>query len=247
MDVLDQGEYLLPAPGVEARRGLVQYQHVGLHGHHARHGHPPLLAAGEFEGGFIEKGPGEAHLGQGFLCPFPALLLGKAQVPGAEHHVPDDGLLEELVFGILKHQAHPASDVPERHALFAQAQAVHDDLAGGGGKQGVQVLDQGGFAAARVAYDAHELPVLYGEGHVLQGRRFKGRPGLVDMGYVLYFDGHRASSISSTVSMPRGRSRPFSRRDWAISAISGTSRPRSFSAWARSNTSRGLPSMAILP
>ena len=52
--VPDVGHEVFPARRVKARRGLVQHQHLRLHGQYARQRHPALLSAGQLKGGFFQ-------------------------------------------------------------------------------------------------------------------------------------------------------------------------------------------------
>ena len=50
MIVLNAGQNIIAATGIQTRRGLVQHQHLGFHGDNAGDGHAALLSAGQLEG-----------------------------------------------------------------------------------------------------------------------------------------------------------------------------------------------------
>ena len=50
MIVLNAGQNIVAATGIQTRRGLVQHQNLGFHGDNAGDGHAALLSAGQLEG-----------------------------------------------------------------------------------------------------------------------------------------------------------------------------------------------------
>ena len=91
---------------VQPGGGLVQNEHLGLHGDDPGDGHPALLAAGQLEGGLLQLVVPQAHEVGGLPHPAVDLLLVQAHVPGAEGDVLVDRLLKELVLRVLEHQPH---------------------------------------------------------------------------------------------------------------------------------------------
>ena len=63
--------------------------------------------------------------------------------------------------------------------------SVQVDMPLGGLQQAVEVLDQGGFAAAGMADDAQELARQDIQGHVLDGAALEGRSGAIGMCQVI--------------------------------------------------------------
>ena len=92
----------------------------------------------------------------------------------AEGDILGDGLLKQLVFRILEDQSDPLSKGAPVHMLAVQVFSVDEDLPGGGFEQPVQMLDKRGFAAAGMADDADEFPVVNAEGHIVEGDRAQG-------------------------------------------------------------------------
>ena len=67
MVVLDFGQDLVPAFGVQTGGRLVQHEDAGLHGHDARHRHAALLAAGQFKGAALQQGLVQADKAGGLV------------------------------------------------------------------------------------------------------------------------------------------------------------------------------------
>jgi hypothetical protein len=183
-DVLQNG---VPACGVQSGGGLVQDQHIGLHGDDPGNGDPAFLTAGEVEGGLLQQLAVNAHKARGAAHPGVQLVPGDALIFWPEGDVLPAGLLEELVFRVLKHQAHLAPDGVGELLVLPDVLAPEQDLAGAGLEQTVEVLDQGGLAGAGVADQAHQLPEAEGEVDMFNGNVFKWRSRAVHVRQVFRF------------------------------------------------------------
>ena len=89
---------------VEPGGGLVENEHLGTHGDHARNGDAALLPAGELERRALKERLVDAHKARRLTHARIDLLGGEAGVFRAEGDVPVHRLLKELVLGILKDQ-----------------------------------------------------------------------------------------------------------------------------------------------
>ena len=99
--VPDVGHQVFPARRVQSGGGLVQHQHLGLHGDDTGQGHPALLSAGELKGRLFQLVIPDAHkLG---ALPHAAVQLrpGFSHVGRAEGDILIHGLLKELVLRVL--------------------------------------------------------------------------------------------------------------------------------------------------
>ena len=150
----DIGHQVLPAGRVQSGGGLVQHQHLGLHGDDARQGHPALLTAGELKGGFFQLVIPDAHQAGRLPDAGIQLIPPLAHVGGAKSDVLVYGLLEQLIFRILEHQAHLKAHIPDLFRLRPNIFSPQQHLAAGGLQQSVEMLDEGGFTGAGVADDA---------------------------------------------------------------------------------------------
>ena len=113
---------------------------------------------------------------------------------GAEGDVLVYRFLKQLVFGVLEQQPYPLAQRAAVSALLVDIFAVHQHAARGGGKQPVQVLRQGGFAAAGVADQRQQLAILDGKINILQRVGLEGAAGLVNMGQVFNLYRHFSTS-----------------------------------------------------
>ena len=181
----DKTEHI-PAPGgVEAGHGLVQHHDLRIHGKNARQGNSALLSAGEVKGGLVQGVVGQTDDAAVFPDAAVDLVLVQAHVLGAEGHIGIDRLFKELILGILEHQAHGEPGRPGELLTLINILAVDEHPAGGGVQKAVEMLDEGGFPAPRVADKADELPPAGGEAHMIHCCFFKGGPGTVNMGQIL--------------------------------------------------------------
>ena len=131
----DLAQDQFPAHGIQPGGGLVQHQHLRVHGHHTGDGHPALLAAGQLKGGFLQICRVDAHHSGGLAHPFLDLLVRKAHVGRAESHIFIDRLLEELVFRVLEHQTHLEAEFPHLLGVGPHILSVDVYLTGGGLQQ----------------------------------------------------------------------------------------------------------------
>ena len=102
------------------------------------------------------------------------LGLRESHVPGTEGDVPVHGLLEQLILRVLEHQPHPIADGVERLLGAMDILAVKEDLSLPGGKQSVEMLDQGALAAASVTDKGHVLAGGDLQVYVVESDFFKG-------------------------------------------------------------------------
>ena len=82
----------------------------------------------------------------------------------------------------MKHQPDAAANLSKARPLVGKIQSVHDHRAACGLDQTVQVLDQRGFAAARVPDDPDKLTVLDREVHMIQCRGLKRAARIIGKG-----------------------------------------------------------------
>ena len=142
------------ADGVQHGGGLVQDDAPGLHGDDPGDGDALLLSAGEEVGGVLPELV-HAHRLQGVVHPAADLLRGHPQILRGEGHVLLHHVGYDLVVRVLEHHAHGAADV-QQLLLVGGVHTVHIHLAPGGEQDGVEVLGQGGLAAAVVAQNGHK-------------------------------------------------------------------------------------------
>ena len=159
----------IPAARVQARCGLIQYQHLGIHGQHPGNGHPALLPAGKLKGAFFHHVLRKAHKAQRLPHPLFHFPGGQPHIGGAEGHIRRHRLAKELVLRVLEHQPHLEAEPPQVLFIGPQVLAVNVDLALGGSQQAIEVLDEGGLAGAGMPDDPSKLPLLYLDVEILQG------------------------------------------------------------------------------
>ena len=190
LQAVDQVQDLIPSSGIQSGGGLVQDQHFRPHGEHAGDGHSSLLAAGQLERRLLIILFLQAHQFQRFPGSCRDLVLRKAHVLRSETHVGEDIDLEELVLGVLEHEAHFCPELLHVVALGVDVLAIVIDGAAAGPQQSVQMLDQRGLAGAGVADEAHELPVRDLKVHILQRVLLKCCSLPVDVGQVFRSNRH---------------------------------------------------------
>ena len=187
----DVAQNLSGSGGVQSGGGLVQNEHLGLHGDDPRNGHPALLAAGQVEGRLLQGVVGQAHKAGGLAHPAVHLGLVQPHVGGAEGNVPVHRLLKELVLRVLEHQAHLEAHLTGALLGAPNVLPFKEYLSRGGTEQPVEVLHQGGFARAGAANDRQIFPWGHGQVHVLQGHVLKGGALTIDMGELSEFNDRR--------------------------------------------------------
>ena len=184
-DVAQNG---LHAHRVQSGGGLVQNEHLGLHGDDACDGHPALLAAGELKGGLVQLVVPQANkVGRGAHPPVD-LLLVKSHVGGTKGDVFIYRLFKQLVLRILEHQTHLEPGHTGALGIGPDVLPLKEHLAGGGFQQAVEVLNKGGFPRAGVADDAQVLPLIGGKVHIQQGGALEGSARRVGVGEMFCFD-----------------------------------------------------------
>ncbi len=152
---------------VQGRRGLVAQQHLGVRAEGPGDGHPLALAAGELGGvGVLLLGkahPSEELFGLGLR-----FLLGNAGQLQGEAHVIEDAPLLQQVEALEDHADVPPLRPELLLGKLRQLLPVHDHRARRGLFQQVDAPHQGALARARQTDDPEDLPLVYGQVHVLQ-------------------------------------------------------------------------------
>ena len=170
---VQQGEKFLLALGIQPRHRLVQHEDFRFGYDHPRDGHAAFLPARKVEGGFFfhlfvgkpHRFDRLPHAGGGFL-------FGEAlEVFQSERHVLRHRVGKQLIFGILEHHSHLGAQFFEIALLIEQVEFPHGELFAALIRfdQPVEVLNEGGFSAARVPDDAEKFPFVDGERHVFEG------------------------------------------------------------------------------
>ncbi len=169
VQALQQLQEAAAPPGVEPRRGLVQHEHLRVHGQHPGQGRAALLAARKLEGAAgVHRLVGQPHRFQGVAHP-PVHRGGvEPQVARAEGHVVVDGGGEQLRLGVLEHHAYAGARLGGR-CLVGQVRPAEAHGALGGAQKAVHGLDEGALAAAGVPGQPEEAALAHLEGHVVQG------------------------------------------------------------------------------
>ena len=137
---------LLDTCCVEPGRRLVEEQVGRLEREDAGNRDRTLLPARALERAALQ-GPVEveAHRPERARDPVEDLVVGKAQVVGAERDVVEDRAREELPLGALPHEPHARMPLPPAHGR-ALAQAVHGDAAIVAALEPGEAAQQGGLA-----------------------------------------------------------------------------------------------------
>jgi len=188
----------------------------------------------------------KADLGGGGSDPPGDVLLGNAPVPGREGEFIADRLGEELLFGVLEHQADLPADVPEVRTFFLHLKPVDEYFPLHGQKNPVEVLGEGRFAASRMAH--HGEPCACGklEGDVPEGAGFEGRSRVVGVAEARNDYRHSASAMAATVGTG-GTERPSALRSRQKDTRGGMSSPHSRKGRSERKRSETVPSQAISP
>ena len=106
MVIHNLGKELVPAAWIQARRRLIQYQHIRVHGNDPRNSHPAFLTARQLKGALFEKifrQTDKLCRLAGFLLNF---LVAQAHVARTKGNILQNGFLKELMLRILKNHAH---------------------------------------------------------------------------------------------------------------------------------------------
>ena len=188
MVVPDLCQDLVAPSRVQAGGRLVQDEHLGPHGDDARDGHTPLLAARQRKGRLPGERRVQADKVHGLAHAPLDLGVGQAHVVRAEGDVLGDGLLKELVFRILEHQADGKAGLALALALLVPDRvAGQQDLARGRLQKPVEVLDEGGLARAGMADDAQDLTLFDLDIDMVERRALEGSTCAINLGQVSRF------------------------------------------------------------
>ena len=240
----DEVEKILASSRIESRRRFVHHDDVRLHRQHARDGDAALLASRKLEGARLRNPRGiESHAGERPRDALGDLLVVDAEVARSEGDVFGDGGGEQLMLGVLEHHA----DTPANRGfrlLVGEVDAVGGDAPCGGVEYAVHMLYERALPAAGVPRDAEELPVGHGEVHVVEDE--PSACALVRVAHALESNRHSSSSSSSMDTVGDTGTPSFSSLK-ASSLAKGISRLSCASSSARTRTSSGAPSRAILP
>ena len=179
LHICDQAQDLIPAPGVQTRCRLIQDQDLRPHGQDAGNGRPSFLSAGQVERRLFKIPFFHAHVAQGFRRSFAAFLFGQSQIPGAEHDIRKDRLLEQLVLRILEDQAYFGPELLLVKAFSVNVFPIVINVTGRRLQQAVEHLHQGRLAGTGMADQADEAVIGNLRADPLQGRYLHGRPGFI--------------------------------------------------------------------
>ena len=190
---LQQLDDALSGAGVEAGGGFVEDEDRWFGDEDGSEGGQASFAAGEVVCGAI-CGVVEAEVIE--CLTGPALGVGGrvSVVEGAEGDVFEEGRQEELVVGVLEHEADPAADVPG--GVVLDGGPVDVDAAGLGEEEPVEVEEEGALPRAVGAEERHALAWLDREGQVAQD----GLP--TGVGEAEVFDAQAAHRRAEAVMAP---------------------------------------------
>ena len=176
---------LISSPGIQPRGGLIQNQHLGIHGQNPGNGHPPFLAAGQLKGGFCVKSLPQSHMLQRLPGPFLTFLLGKSLIFGAKTHIRQHIRLKQLMLRILEYQSHLTSQAPQRIIFFPDILPFKQYRPIGGPHQAIQQLGQRGLSTAGMTDHSHKLALGKFKVHILQGVHLIGSSRAVGIVHML--------------------------------------------------------------
>ena len=183
IDVPDQLQNLMGGVGVQSAGGLVAQQHLGLGSQRTGNSHTLLLAAGQLRrvGLCLIR---QAHQLQQFLGPADGIrLLHPGQLHG-EAHVLQAGALHQQIKPLEDHGDLPPGRPQLGRSHGVQPLAVHHHLARRGSFQQIDTPHQRALTGTAHADDAVDVPVLNGQGDVLQ-RIYPSRIGVKGLTDVL--------------------------------------------------------------
>ena len=204
--LLHQFQNLAHHFGVEGTGGLVEQDHVRIHGKGTGNGNTLLLAAGKALGVGIGL-VGQAHAGQKFVClGGDGFLILQLQQGRGQLQIFLHSQVREQV-EVLEHHAHLLA-----HSVdvgFIHLGALKFDAAGGGDLQPVQAAQKGRFAAAgrtdqadhiaAVDVDINALQHVQRGGGLLCARLFFAAVGLCQAADFQNFIGHFEQASSQTL------------------------------------------------
>ena len=158
---------------VEHGAGLVQHQKAGTHGQGAGDGHPLLLPAAHPRG-VRRRMVGQAHAME--LALHALVYLGRlhTQVLGAKGDVVGNDGGDDLVLGVLKHEAYAAPCLAVGFGIHAalwlkDVVPCKGDLALIGGHEAGKDVGERGLARAVGAQHAHALVLLQRQADAVEG------------------------------------------------------------------------------
>ena len=204
--LLHQFQNLTHHFGVEGAGGLVEQDHVRIHGKGTGNGNTLLLAAGKALGVGIGL-VGQTHAGQQFVClGGDGFLILQLQQGGGQLQIFLHSQVREQV-EVLEHHAHLLA-----HSVdvgFVHLGALKFDAAGGGDLQPVQAAQKGRFAAAggadqadhiaAVNIDIDALQHVQGGGGLLCARLLFAAVGFCQAADFQNFIGHFEPASSQTL------------------------------------------------
>ena len=144
--------------GVQLGGGLVQHQHLGVHGHHRGQVEKLLFPAGQLL--HLPVKPAlEAKIAGHLRHPKPHVPQLQPQVLQAEGHLVPYLIGDQLLLGILHHKANLPRLGAQVHLV--QRSTLVEDLSGPGSVRGqgtFELADEGGFSTPGPPADHHEFP-----------------------------------------------------------------------------------------
>ena len=204
--LLHQFQNLAHHFGVEGAGGLVEQDHVRVHGKGTGNGNTLLLAAGKALGVGIGL-VGQTHAGQQFVClGGDGFLILQLQQGRGQLQIFLHSQVREQV-EVLEHHAHLLAYTVD--VGFVHLGALKFDAAGGGNLQPVQAAQKGGFAAAggadqadhvaAVDVDINALQHVQRGGGLLCARLFFAAVGLCQAADFQNLIGHFEQASSQTL------------------------------------------------
>ena len=144
--------------GVQLGGGLVQHQHLGVHGHHRGQVEKLLFSAGQLLH-LPVKPVLEAKIAGHLRHPKPHVAQLQPQVLQAEGHLVPYLIGDQLLLGILHHKANLPRLGAQVHLV--QRGSLVENLSGPGSVRGqgtFELADEGGFSTPGPPADHHEFP-----------------------------------------------------------------------------------------
>ena len=138
----DLSQNLIPPSRIQPGGGLVQNQHIRVHGEHTCDGNPSFLSAGQVKGRLIIIFLSDSHQLQRPPRPLFHLFFRKTQVFGAETDVRKYVDFKKLIFGILKNKTDSAAQLLQIVSLFVDIRSIITDLSVRRLQKAVQMLHQ---------------------------------------------------------------------------------------------------------
>ena len=169
VELLEETQHLPAGAGVQGAGGLIGQDHRGVPRQSPGNGDPLLLAAGEL-GGQVLLLALQPHPAQGPDRPLPPLGGGHPGIQQGELHVFQYGELGDQVVLLEDEPQHLVADL--RLLVVVHGGHIHAPQVVGARGGHVQTADDvhgGGLAGAGGAHDGHELPLVDGEAHPVQG------------------------------------------------------------------------------